>query len=539
MKSSLVEKGDVSVERRVVSGIMLTLLLIGTLTLASNIQPVKTNLITSIDSLRPNYYETSEFLIGSVAVGVIFPESNGNIDPSTEDWTSAEESLVISKITTALNWLAGYNPSAHVTFSLEVSHCVPTSYEAISRSLWDHGLWITETIEYLGYPSVLDYVNDLRNRLGTNWAFLIFVVDSSNDADGRFQEGVYAHGPVGGPYLLMTYDGPFKGGIYRMPFITAHEIGHTFYATDEYNDEKEYSGYLNISDHERAHCLMRYDIWKLCDATQEQIGWRDSNEDGILDILDTHPNTTLTPYLPDPTSNNILTYAGFVTEIPYLNRNPYTYTWPEHHMTFFPIPRTRRNITINTITNVEYRIDDGPWMNATATDDVFDEPQENFTFTTPPLSEGVHKIEVRGINSVRNVEISYASDIITISMPTVTAAIDIHAHVLNLRSRGRWITAYIELPEGHNVVDIDASTILLNDAVPAELYPTENGDYDEDSVADRMVKFDRAEVMALLSVGEVTLTITGEVSDTSFEGSDTIKVIDGVGANHRCAYLPL
>jgi len=71
----------------------------------------------------------------------------------------------------------------------------------------------------------------------------------------------------------------------------------------------------------------------------------------------------------------------------------------------------------------------------------------------------------------------------------------------------------------------DVSTILLNDAIPAELHPTENGDYDEDGVADRMVKFDRAEVMALLSVGEATLTITGEVNDTPFEGSDTIEAI--------------
>jgi len=518
-------QGKGEMKRKAVSGIMLTLLLIGMLTLAFDIQPVKTNPITFTDFLHPDYYETSEFLIGSIAVGVIFPESNGSVDPSTEDWTSVEESLVISKITTALNWWAGYNPSAHVAFSMEVSYRVPTSYEAISRSLWDHGLWITETIEYLGYSSVLDYVNDLRNRLGTNWAFLIFVVDSSNDADGRFPEGVYAHGPIGGPYLLMTYDGPIKGGIYRMPFITAHEIGHTFYGTDEYNDEKEYSGYLNVSDNDYARCLMRYDVWKLCDATQQQIGWRDSDGDSILDILDTRPNTTLTPYLPDPTSNNILTYAGFVTEVPYSNRNPYTYTWPEHHMTFFPIPRTRRNITINTITNVEYRIDNGPWMNATSTDDAFDEAQENFAFTTPPLSEGVHKIEVRGINSVGNVETSYASDIVTVAMPTVTATVDIHAHALNLRSRGRWITAYIELPEDHDVNDIDVSTILLNDAIPAELHPTENGDYDEDGVADRMVKFDRAELMALLSVGEATLTITGEVNDTPFEGSDTIEVI--------------
>jgi len=100
------------------------------LTLAFNISVVRAEPIT----LSPGYYETSEFLIGSVAVGVIFPESKGSIDPSTEDWTDAEKSLVITKITSALNWWAGYNPSADVTFSMEVHYRVPTSYEPISRS---------------------------------------------------------------------------------------------------------------------------------------------------------------------------------------------------------------------------------------------------------------------------------------------------------------------------------------------------------------------------------------------------------------------
>jgi hypothetical protein len=49
---------------------------------------------------------------------------------------------------------------------------------------------------------------------------------------------------------------------------------------------------------------------------------------------------------------------------------------------------------------------------------------------------------------------------------------------------------------------------------------------DGDGIAEtRMVKFDRSELKALLSVGKATLTLTGEVGDTPFEGSDTIKVV--------------
>ena len=39
----------------------------------------------------PGLHETSEYMIGSVAVSVIFMESDGSIDPSSEDWTTDEE----------------------------------------------------------------------------------------------------------------------------------------------------------------------------------------------------------------------------------------------------------------------------------------------------------------------------------------------------------------------------------------------------------------------------------------------------------------
>jgi hypothetical protein len=107
---------------------------------------------------------------------------------------------------------------------------------------------------------------------------------------------------------------------------------------------------------------------------------------------------------------------------------------------------------------------------------------------------------------------------------SVLATIDVDPDTLNLKSRGQWITAYIELPEGYDVSDIDVSTVMLNTEIQAEIHPTEIGDYDTDGIPDLMVKFDRAEVMALLSVGEATLTITGEVDGTPFEGSDTIRV---------------
>ena len=112
-------------------------------------------------------------------------------------------------------------------------------------------------------------------------------------------------------------------------------------------------------------------------------------------------------------------------------------------------------------------------------------------------------------------------------LPTIEAAIDIDPDTLNLNSKGKWITCYIELPEGYNVDDIDISTLLLNDQVPAEIHPTGIGDFDNDDIPDLMVKFDRSAVQEILEVGnEVEIIAFGELTDgTPFEGSDTIRVI--------------
>lgn len=113
----------------------------------------------------------------------------------------------------------------------------------------------------------------------------------------------------------------------------------------------------------------------------------------------------------------------------------------------------------------------------------------------------------------------------------IEAAIDIDPYTLNLKSQVKWITCYIELPQGYDVGDIDISSILLKEQVPAELSPTKIGDYDDDSVLDLMVKFDRFAVQGILEVGdEVEITVTGELTDgTPFEGRDTIRVIDKGG----------
>ncbi len=113
--------------------------------------------------------------------------------------------------------------------------------------------------------------------------------------------------------------------------------------------------------------------------------------------------------------------------------------------------------------------------------------------------------------------------------------VDIHPSTLNLGSKGRWITCYIELSEGYDVRDIDVSSILLNETVPAEEAPVEVGDYDGDGVEDLMVKFDREDVIKELEwEWEVAysdaLVIQLNLQDgTALEGSDTVKVLPKQG----------
>jgi hypothetical protein len=114
--------------------------------------------------------------------------------------------------------------------------------------------------------------------------------------------------------------------------------------------------------------------------------------------------------------------------------------------------------------------------------------------------------------------------------PTVLpSSIDIKPDTLNLKSKGRWVTAYIELPDGYDVANIDVATVLLEDAITAAVRPTRVGDHDSDGVPDLMVKFRRQQLVNYLKAngltsGNVQLSVTGNVDTVPFEGADSIRV---------------
>jgi len=114
----------------------------------------------------------------------------------------------------------------------------------------------------------------------------------------------------------------------------------------------------------------------------------------------------------------------------------------------------------------------------------------------------------------------------------VSAEVDINPNNINLNRKKLLLTAFIELPEGYNVRNIDVSSVMLNRIVHAKLKPVNVGDHDGNGVPDLMIKFEipivneQQQTTFTRSKFTATLTVTGKLLDgTPFMGSDTIRII--------------
>lgn len=246
----------------------------------------------------PDASQTSLFMIGKISVSIIFVESNGSIDVETEDWSQLRIDWVVDNIVAGLSWLSSQEPRGRIEWVFH-THVVETSYEPITRE--EEYLWVNEAMSSLGYDftethswRLRSFVDDLRRADESHWAFAIFVVDSLNDIDGKFPNGhaAYAHGF--GPYFVTTYDaGPWRN-LGRFDLVVAHEAAHVFGAADEYspcNPEREY-GFLRVQNLNcSSGCLMDSTDRCLSLSTRYQLGWRDEDNDCILDAMDTDYNS--------------------------------------------------------------------------------------------------------------------------------------------------------------------------------------------------------------------------------------------------------
>jgi len=374
-----------------------------------------------------NFCDTSEFLVGTVTLALMFPESDGTVDPSTEDWTSERQTEILSRVVVACDWwidrASEYGVPLSFTYDLYTD--LPTGYEPIAMPYYDERfIWIADCLDGLGIPHGEDnweqmnaFANSERGTHGTDWAVIAWIVDSLNDEDGEFPDGWYAVSSMGGPYFVITSDvGLWGHEFFEETF--AHELAHCFYALDQYywgtcTCGLE-SGYLSAAnencDHSCAHddtaSVMRvpWQIPSFADWTVDyyaagQIGWWDGDSDGMPDVLDTHPGVWLSVLPPDLNVPSALDYSGLAVVDPLPSLNPHG---------------EMNDISVNEIADVKWRVDGASWVPAAPADGSFDSGEESFGFTIDSLSVGVHVVEVTATNNIGNTSLEVARDTVEV-----------------------------------------------------------------------------------------------------------------------------
>ncbi|MFB2768290.1 choice-of-anchor X domain-containing protein [Pelatocladus sp. BLCC-F211] len=114
----------------------------------------------------------------------------------------------------------------------------------------------------------------------------------------------------------------------------------------------------------------------------------------------------------------------------------------------------------------------------------------------------------------------------------VVATTEFGPETINLKSQGRFVTAYIELPPPFAPANINVSSVKITaidgvsiSPIKAESSPTEVGDFDNDGVPDLMVKFNRSALQAVLSPGMRKITVEGSIDNRLFVGERSVGVI--------------
>jgi hypothetical protein len=337
-----------------------------------------------------------------------------------EDWDAASIAAVKANVEAGLQWwkdtLTTMFPKVpanllnfHVNYQY-ASNPVHTGYEPIDRISNDFlvsdpnkphsaGGWLYDFLYQVGFGQTGNFSTDIRafndftrQQAGADWAFTMFVVNNANDADKLFAPGgsfSQAFSFAGGRFMVVPASRP--------PSTWAHEAGHQFWALDEYLNGGSYTsqrGYyntqnLNAADNPAQGFVQADSIMSnglpmanaYANHTSDpyalaMIGWQDSDNDGIFDVLDVPFSLSGSGQYNKTTGLYTFNGASRVSTLP--NRNS---------------SGLQDDITINQINVLEASIDDGPWQTVRSfparTYQV-----NNITFSIA-IPTGIHTIKLR------------------------------------------------------------------------------------------------------------------------------------------------
>ena len=342
--------------------------------------------------------DTAEYMLGKICVTVVMMESDPTLAPHDSNVYNWSPSLIQdtkTKIETGLGWwkqmLAQQSPALanDLNFIPDYTYAdnpVHTGYEPINRVSDAFQYWMYDFLNQVGFNKTGDFQEDMRvfnnsQRLshGTDWAFTIFVVNSDRDPNKTFAAGgsfSRAFSYAGGEFMVVPSGRPDS--------TFTHETGHQFWALDEYLQTDGFGtpyytktrGYYNTQDLNAPHTdytqqpsiiyvqqpsimaadrptsttdllTTAYTTHVNASSTLEMIGWKDSNGNGIFDVLDVPHSLTGTGFV-DATTGEYR-FVGSSAVQPLINRNP---------------SGLQDDITINKIDRAEYRIDGGAWQTA-------------------------------------------------------------------------------------------------------------------------------------------------------------------------------
>ena len=335
-----------------------------------------------------HHRENSEYMIGSVWVTLALFENPEHTWANLPGINHIENT--ISHTREGLDWWEDmfdiHNPNSVIslTFHLDTFWAdtpFSTTHPLVSNGseIEDtEGLWGKDFYEANGVTGqwylyiAMDFNNRQRIANNTDWAFTIFVTNRTHTlGSGQGQGNSY----IGGPRVLIEYNAQNSFRTDNMRVTVAHEVAHVFYALDEYSgssNHTERSGYYNTQNtnhpsggnvHTANSIMSNGYVTGFRDKiaspeTLEMIGWRDSNGNGIIDILDTPLTLSVVSYKFN-IFDKTFSFTGNSSVTALQNQNP---NRPPGGEDWQPAPSS---ITLNTVDRLQYRFDtmpEGEWI---------------------------------------------------------------------------------------------------------------------------------------------------------------------------------